>query len=79
MADTEWVGEIQCFLHIVWPKRARQSVDVDCAISIVLFGVSKSSVKNWEVLARRKFTDNLRFSVGIIIGLFLSCKDFPIF
>ena len=28
-----------------------------CDINRVLFRISKSRVKNWEVLARRKYTD----------------------
>ena len=35
--------------------------------------------KNREVLARRKYTDNLAFSVCIMIGIFSPCQDFPIF
>ena len=34
-----------------------------CDIDRVLFRVAKSRVKNWEVLVRQKYTDNLGFSI----------------
>ena len=34
---------------------------------------------NWEVVARRKYTDNLAFSILIIIGVFSPCHDVPMF
>ena len=37
----------------------------------VFFGVGKSRVKKLEVLARRKYTNNLGFLVGIIIGTYM--------
>ena len=50
-----------------------------CHFDRALFRVSKSRVKNWEVLARRKYFDNSPFSVRIIIGIFSPCQDFSIF
>ena len=47
-----------------------------CDVDRVLFGVTKS--ENWEALARRKITDNLAFSILIIIGIFSPCQDFSI-
>ena len=36
-------------------------------------------LENWEVPARRKYTNNLAFSVLIITGIFSLSQDFPIF
>ena len=50
-----------------------------CDIDRVLFRVTKSRVKNWQVLVRRKYTDNFGFPILVITGIFSSCKDFPVF
>ena len=35
--------------------------------------------ENWEVLARRKYTHDLDFSILVKIGKLSTCKDFRIF
>ena len=48
-------------------------------IDRILLRVSKSRPKNWEVLARRNYTDYFGFLVFIIIGKLSSGKEFLIF
>ena len=50
-----------------------------CDIDRVLFRGTKSLVRELGILSRRKFTNNLGFSILIIIGILFSCKDLPIF
>jgi len=66
-----YLGEIPCFRHFVW---VRQLADTDCVISIQYDTLQFISYfnhmsENWEVLARRKYTDNLAYSFWIKIGL----------
>ena len=72
--DIDW--EIHWFRHF-W---GRQPVDADCVMSIeynseLLIHVSTY----WEVLTRRKYTDNLGFSIWLIIGPISPYKDFQFF
>ena len=39
---------------------ARELYDIDTG---VLFKVTQSRVKNWEILVRQKYTDNLEFFI----------------
>ena len=48
-------------------------------IDRVLFKVTKSRVKKWEVLARRKYTYYNSNRKTEVISIFSSCKEFPFF
>ena len=58
-----WLGGIPCFRNFVASGRGW------CCIDRVLFRVTKSLVKKWEVLARRKYTDYLAFSISVLLRL----------
>ena len=70
-------GEIPCFLAFVWVRKPAEAGSI---ITIEFYSELLNRVsENWEVLARRKYTDNLDFPILIIIGIFSSYQDFPIF
>ena len=42
-----------------------------CDTDKLLFSVAESRVKNWDVLVRQKYTDNLGFPIFIVIGIYI--------
>ena len=48
-------------------------------IDRVVLRISKSRVKKWEVLARRKYTYYNSNRKTEVTSIFSSCKDFPFF
>ena len=55
------------------------AADADCLISREYYSELLNHMsKNWEALAGRNYTDCNSIGNPQIIGIFSSCKDFPI-